>query len=466
MGHTAPNILVFMTDDHGQWAARCYGNRELVTPSMDYLAQTGSRMNRAFTPSPVCSPARASFLTGRLPSQHGIHDWIKERGEGMDHPGLQGQTNVGQLLQSAGYQTGLIGKWHCGRSWVPHPGFDRWFSYQNDQLPHVGVQGFSDQGTHVVRRGHQANLITDQVINFLRDRTSDDPFFLLVGYVNTHPPHEDQPERLARRYRKGRFDDIPHEQFPPCHGRTRFRIRDFEDPEYLESLAQYYAAVTVIDEQVGRVLDELDGSGQLDSTLVVYTSDHGLMKGHHGTQMKGNSTVPQNFFEESILVPCLLSWPEGAASGAEPDALVDHCDLFMTLLDVAGVRLDSRTAAEIRSPGRSYLPVLEGDVREPWGEQVFGEYGNARMVRTRDRKLIRRYPGPTGRFPDELYDLSSDPRETDNVFENSQYTSACEELSSRLESHFSRYEFPDRSGLRLDEQPRHNECEPWRVSRC
>ena len=107
-----PNILVCLTDDHGQWAAGCYGNSEIQSPSMDYLAKTGVRLARAFTPTPVCSPARASFFTGRLASQHGIHDWIFETTEpGSQHPGLVEQTNIGHLLQNAGYQTGLIGKY-------------------------------------------------------------------------------------------------------------------------------------------------------------------------------------------------------------------------------------------------------------------------------------------------------------------------------------------------------------------
>ena len=131
-----PNILIFMTDDHGQWASNCYGTHEIHSPTMDHLAATGTRMTRAFTPSPVCSPARACFFTGRLPSQHGIHDWIHEpHAIGRAHPGLRGQTTIAQILHDAGYHTALSGKWHCGESWVKQPGFDRWFSYAAEQVP-------------------------------------------------------------------------------------------------------------------------------------------------------------------------------------------------------------------------------------------------------------------------------------------------------------------------------------------
>ena len=111
-----PNILVFLTDDHGQWAQHAYGDSELRTPNLDRLARTGTRMSQAFTPCPVCSPARASFLTGRMPSQHGIHDWLQEETDALTHPGLQGQTLISELLKEADYHTALVGKWHCGRT--------------------------------------------------------------------------------------------------------------------------------------------------------------------------------------------------------------------------------------------------------------------------------------------------------------------------------------------------------------
>src|SRR5688572_20014898 len=108
-----PNILVFLTDDHGQWASSCYGNGHIPTPSLQHIADRGVLFTRAFTPSPVCSPARASFFTGRMPSQHGIHDWLEELEESPKHPALGGQVTLPQILQSAGYYTGLVGKWHC-----------------------------------------------------------------------------------------------------------------------------------------------------------------------------------------------------------------------------------------------------------------------------------------------------------------------------------------------------------------
>lgn len=458
-----PNILVFLTDDHGQWASGCYGNSEIHSPTMDHLAATGTRMTRAFTPSPVCSPARACFFTGRLPSQHGIHDWIHEPAEvGRSHPGLKGQTNIGQLMQAAGYETALIGKWHCGNSWDPQPGFDRWFSYGEFQFPHKGKIKFSDQGTIIEHDGYQTPVFTDKVVDFLRSRDRSKPFFLFVGYVDTHTPYSQHPERLVNSYRRCSFGDILDETFSPSHGDDTYPWGFDSEGAEREARAQYYAAVTFIDAQMARILDELDNTGERDDTLVVYTGDHGHMNGHHGLNTKGNATTPQNFLDESILVPCLLSWKNGLPAGRVVDAPVDHTDLFWTLLEAAGARVPETTRAEINSPGESYLRLLTGDGAKSWRDAYIGDYGNARCIRTESAKLIRRYPGPNGHFPDEFYDLQSDPRERDNRIDDPACAEVIEALSLRLDDHFQHYEIPERSGKHIATQPRTSDnAEPW-----
>lgn len=456
-----PNILLFMTDDHGQWASRCYGNRELHTPSMDYLAETGVRMTRAFTPSPVCSPARACFYTGRLPSQHGVHDWLSET-TAPDHPALEGQTNIAQLLQAGGYETALVGKWHCGPRTKPAPGFDLWSCAS--QGPHFGDVRFFENGEDQTRHGYHSALVTDRAIQFLRERDTGEnrrPFFLNVGYTDTHSPHTGLPPHLAAQYSRCSFEDIPREK-PSASYRT-YRSRLPATPEIeREWRIQYYAAVEMIDQQIGRLLGELEARGELENTLIIYTSDHGHMNGHHGLWWKGNTAIPQNFLEESILVPCLLSWRGQLPTAKVCAAMVDHCDLFWTVLDAAGVEVDEKTRREIRSPGQSYLPLLKGQEDDPWRDAFYGDYGNARAIRTSRYKYIQRFPGPNGAYPDELYDLEADPREERNVFGVEAFQPIVQELKQRVEEHFARYEFPQRSGRDIAHQPICNAGEPWR----
>lgn len=445
-----PNLLVFMTDDHGPWATHACGTRVIRSPAMDHIAHSGARMTRAFTTCPVCSPARASFFTGKTPSQHGLHDYL---GLNSEHPGIAGQTNLGQRLQALGYQTGLIGKWHCSAP-QRQPGFDRWFTYAGNQRPHFGEMTFLDQDQPVTHHGHQSYAITEQSLRFLEQRDPGRPFFLFVSYVNTHAPYEDQPPRLVEHYREADLGEIPAEPYAACHGVPLRRWP--KDPAVRrEALAQYLAAVTFIDEQVGRLLDELHSRGLRERTLVVYTSDHGHNNGHHGIDCKGNMTTPQNFLDESILVPSMLSWPGVVRAGQTLDVPMDHCDLWATLLDAAG----SEVPAEVNSPGRSILPLLRGH-SEAWRRHQVCEYGNARMIRTEQWKLILRYPGPNGRFGDELYDLAHDPRETVNVID--QHPEVVAALSAELAAHFARYEEPSCSGLRVGAMPPANPYEPWR----
>jgi arylsulfatase A-like enzyme len=458
-----PNILVFLTDDHGQWAQHAYGNSEIRTPNLDRLAARGTRMVNAFTTCPVCSPARASFFTGRMPSQHGIHDWLDETMPGYHHPGLKGQTLIPELLKPAGYHSALVGKWHCGEERVPKPGFDRWFSYWVHQYPHLGQQNFSDNGKHIIENGLQSPLLTNRAIDFIRDQRqqhADDPFFLFVSYVDTHVPHRDAPADLVSLYAKASFSDIPHEKFAPCHG----KIREYKAPNAQaehERLAEYYAAAGSVDREVGRVLDELQAQGILDDTLVVYTGDHGLNAGHHGIWEKGNGTMPQNFLEESIRVACTLSWPNGGIPQNHTlDGIVNHCDLFATLLDVAGVSVP----AQINSPGRSYLPQLLGQSAAGFRDCQISEYGNARMIRTDRHKLILRYPFQGVSFPNELYDLHDDPRETVNRFTDPAMAGVVTDLTGKLDAFFKTYSVPERDGMKLESLPTCTNASPWIVA--
>ena len=460
-----PNILVFLSDDHAQWMQQSYGNSEAHTPNMARIAGNGVRMTNAFTTCPVCSPARASFFTGRVPSQHGIHDWINEPTDASPYATLKNQVLISELMKKAGYHTGLVGKWHCGDDKIPHPGFDYWFSFWKGQYPHVGEQTLSDNGKQITPTGFQSTLFTDRALGFLRDhykdsRVKEQPFFLYVSYTDTHSPHTGMPDDLVAQYKDATFRDIPKEQFLKVHGTAE---RPLEAPlKDNEKRRQYYAAASAIDREVGRILDELQSMGVLDDTLVVYTADHGLNCGQHGIWEKGNATVPQNFFEESIRIPCALSWTHGGIQrNLESNLAVNHCDLFQTLLEVADAAPDSQTRQTINSPGRSYLSQLRGEAEVSWGDSVFCEYGNARMLRKNGYKLILRYAYQGISFPHELYDLKADPRETTNLYADTTYSQITKDMSRLLDEFFSTYTVPGHSGLDLEHQPIANTDSPW-----
>ena len=448
-----PNILLFITDDHGQWASGPYGNHEVSTANLDSLAASGVVMENAFTPTPVCSPARASLLTGLTPSQHGIHDYIaaafdRERW-------LATEQTLPLLLQKAGYRTGLAGKWHIGNKDVPAPGFDFWFSVGSDYpLLHDGARDFCNQGRMETLSGYTDDIVAEQAATFVR-ATDARPFFLLVGLTATHSPWRGRPERLASLYRDASFCDIPTGESYPF-GEQALESLSVDRRHEREAQAQYYAAVSHVDEIVGQLLETVDEAGKLNNTLVVYTSDHGLNCGHHGIWGKGNATLPLNMLEESIRVPLQLSWQGVLPAGMRRVEMVDHLDLFQTLVSVAIADLPANSDYA----GTSMLPLLlEPEVDCNWRQVQFGEYGTVRMARSERYKLIRRHQSG----PHELFDLEADPRETRNLIDSSSHLAVISELSGLMETHFRRYSRPDKSGTLGADLPQHNMTEAWRA---
>lgn len=452
------NILVIFNDDHAQWASGAYGNGEIRSPNIDYLAQSGVLMENAFTPIPICSAARASFLTGRLPSQHGVHDFLAYSDpEASSRRWLAEETTLAQRLAGHGYETAMCGKWHLGNDVVPQAGFEHWFSLGGVYpINRCGPYPFSVDGEVRELTGYKTPLITASAIRFLRQRDPQRPFFLHVALRATHGPWRDNPERSVAPYRDCRFTDIPQDITYPF-GRQRLSSLAPTRNNPREALAQYYGSVSRTDEAVGQLLDELEALGLRENTLLVYTSDHGLCCGHHGIWGKGNATLPYNMVEESIRVPLIFNGPQTLFAGQRRAEFVDHLDLFQTLLDYANV-----SAPEgVDYPGRSFLPLLTNSRALPhWREAQFGEYGNLRMIRTRQYKLVRRYPDG----PCELFDLAEDPRETVNLFHAAAYAELVAALTQQLESHFQRYEEPRKSGLRVQTLPRHNHSEAWRAT--
>jgi choline-sulfatase len=455
-----PNVLLFLTDDHGAWALGSYSNREVRSPVLDGLAREGARFENAFTPSPVCSPARACLLTGKAPSQVGIHDWIQEqypRFAGWDW--LAGVPTLAELLAEAGYRCYLSGKWHLGRSHETPPGYDRCFGLPGWQGDHLGEYEYVLDGERITLEGNKTRFITDHALRFLGETPEDEPFFLNVGYIATHSPYGDQEPDLLALYEDATFEDIPPYEPHPWLQNEGFPQEGHSREDCLRRYRGYYAAVTDMDRNVGRILETLREQGRLKDTVIVFTSDHGCALGHHGFWGKGNSTRPLNMYETSLRVPLIWRWPGGTEPGRTVRCCVDHYDTFRTLCEISGVELPH---SEAEYPGRSYLPMLRGEEVTDWDDTRYGEYGDLRMVRTPRHKLVRRYPDG----PDDLFDLEGDPDETKNLSGSTELKTVEAELRERLEAFYSCYEDSEKSGLKVKELPQHNaSAEAWRDGR-
>ncbi|MDF2439753.1 MAG: choline-sulfatase [Abditibacteriota bacterium] len=448
---SAPNILLFLTDDHGAWALSCNGNSEIQSPHLDRLAAQGARFSNAFTPSPVCSPARACLLTGRTPSQVGIHDWLGEHETSIgDRDWLRDETTLPQLLHAQKYFCGLSGKWHLGQSHGCPRGFDWHFGLSRHQGVHRGSYPYVFQNQPLELDGNKTQIITDYALRFLQEAPRDQPFFLNVGYIATHSPYLGQEPELVALYDKSTFAEIPpysphpwakNEGFPDEWAPDECRIR----------YQNYYAAVTDIDRHANRIIEALRVQKRLDNTIIVYTSDHGCTLGHHGFWGKGNSTRPLNMHETSLRVPLLIRHPTETVPNSTIPQCIDHFDLFQTLCDWAGATPPQSTL------GRSFRPLLRGE-RMNWDDTTFGEYGDLRMIRTPQWKFVKRFPSG----PHDLFDLANDPLETRNLANEPALSRVCEKLNAELTKYFDGVQDTQKSGLMVKELPRHNDNEAWR----
>lgn len=438
-----PNILFLLTDDQGPWAAGCYGNPEIRTPNLDRLAAEGTRFANFFVATPVCSPSRATFLTGRIPSQHGVHDWIREGNVGPEAIRyLTGEVTYTDLLARHGWTCGLSGKWHLGDSQIPQHGFTDWFVHQRGGGPYNDAPMVRN-GQLVEEPGYVTDVITDEALRLL-DRYADAgaPFYLSVHYTAPHSPWTGHPRDLVDSYADCPFASCPQEPIHPWaqdQGLTRSCMNN------REMLQGYFAAVTAMDANVGRLLDRLEELGLREQTLVVFVSDNGFSCGHHGFWGKGNGTMPRNMFENSIKVPFLASHPGVIPTGRVVDAMVSAYDFMPTLLDYAGIPVPAGS----RSPGSSFLSVLTGESPGDAGDEqvvVFDEYGPVRMIRTAEWKYVYRH----AYGPHELYHLTTDPDERTNLVDDSDYAEVKADLHVRMCDWFARYAEGRRDGLLQD----------------
>ena len=479
MSDNRPNVLWICTDQQRYDTLGCYGNDLVDTPAIDRLADDGVRFSRCFSQNPVCTPSRASFLTGRYPRT------TRCRQNGQPMP--RSERLLPRRLAEAGYECGLVGKLHLSPTnadddanaqeeparrikdgygsftWSPAAGdprpaneYRQWLRKQGVEFDPTPVRDSEYVSTSVSPEYHQTVWAAQTAETFVETMADDDrPWCYSVNLFDPHHPF-DPPRSYLERYLDD-LEDVPlpnadEEELAEKPAVQRQAAEqgalsgpEMDDEDHRLVRAAYYAMVDLIDDAVDHMLTALDCTGQRDSTLVVFHSDHGEMLGDHGIYKKG-----PYFYEPAIRVPLVFSWPDALPSGEETDALVELADLAPTIADAAG--LD-------RAPGtqaRSLWPRLAGD--EPLDahrEDVYCEFYNASrrhtdppryatMVRTDRYKYVRHH----GDGQDELYDLREEPLERHNHVDDPDFRDIHVRLLGRLADRTARTvdPLPERAG--------------------
>ena len=436
-----PNVLVILTDDM-RWDAigavqRDEGQRALFpwfeTPHLDRLVREGCRFKAAFVTTSLCSPSRASLISGRYAHRHGV------RNNFTDYPAaLPGYP---RRLQEAGYETAYIGKWHMGEDDdAARPGFDFWMSHKGQGAYHDNE--FNVDGTRRVIPGYYTTVVTDAALEWL-DRPHPAPWLLVVGHKAPHGG----PIVPEDRYEHA-FDRLPVVEpanagsYRAADGKPAWLERSFPTwhglggplygrKEYGAFVRAYLGCIASVDDSVGRIVERLEASGRLDDTIVVFTSDNGFALGEHGRVDKRTA------YEESLRIPLLVRYPPLARPGTVVSNLVTSLDLAPSIIDLVG-------AKPLRNiQGASWKPLLSGK-RTRWRDAFLYEYNfekqfpytpNVRALRTEGWKYIR-YPhgdGSHDRFTAELYDLIRDPLEQHNLITDPRFASQRRRMEQGLE---------------------------------
>lgn len=435
-----PNIVVVLVDDMRWDDMRAAGHPFIDTPNMDRLAREGARFTNAFAITPLCSPSRATFLTGQYPHINGIVDNTARPSHNLPVFPL--------ALQRAGYRTGFFGKWHMGNDDSPRPGFEHW----------VGIPGQGDaidptlnvDAQRVHAKGYTTDVLTDYVERFI-EATSDRPFLVYLAHKAIHPnvtqrddgrvvPIPGQPggfvaaDRHRGRY-VGRAMPRRANAFKPPLGKPAL-LRQIDDLPPLgpktatsdEEIRGRLEMLLAVDDSLGRILAVLERRGVLNDTMVVFTSDHGYFYGEHGLNEERRLA-----YEETIRIPLVIRYPTLTVAGSAPSVMALSLDIAPTLLEVAGLS----PGAGIQ--GRSLVPVLENKMPE-WRSSFLIEYFTDTVfprirnmgyvaVRTARHKYIH-YRELQGM--DELYDLDKDPYEETNIVDRSDARGILRELQAEL----------------------------------
>jgi N-acetylglucosamine-6-sulfatase len=422
------NIVFILVDDLRHDVLGCTGHPFTETPHIDSLAKNGVRMKNAFVTTSLCSPSRATMLTGLYVHRHRVVD--------NNNPVGKGTVFFSQYLQQAGYQTAFVGKWHMGGEGDdPQPGFDHWVSFRGQGTYLPNRDGLNVNGTRVAQKGYITDELTDYAIDWLQSLKSDQPFMLYLSHKATHA------EFVPAARHRGRYKD---KQMPKLvadkpedyankpmwvknqrnswHGVEFAYHSDLDVENYYKS---YCETLLAVDDSVGRVLDFLRDKNLLDSTLVIFMGDNGFLFGEHGLIDKRTA------YEESIRVPLLMQCPELFQGGTVVEKMVANLDIAPTILEAAGL------APPEGLDGKSFVSLAQGkDV--PWRDALLYEYYWERnfpqtpamhALRTDKYKYIHYY----GIWDtDELYDLEKDSHETKNLVRSPAHKQVLGELNDQL----------------------------------
>ncbi len=426
-GGKRPNVVFIMTDDHGAWANGVYGCTEMKTPHIDALAREGMLFTNAFAATPVCSPSRVTYFTGKLPYAHGVQDWIipKESFGPESKPVLAAHESFSEVVARNGYHLGMSGKWHMGGDEHAQEGFSYWRTVPGGGSPYKDVD-FVVNGETRKMPGYKTDHVGDGAVEFLEQhqRTRpNDPFFLNLSFYAPHTPYNYQPDEYRKPYVDSKFSCFPRDDQHPRQNQGLSVNHRNE-----ASMRAYSALVTGLDANIGKLMRKLKEMGEDGNTLVIFTADQGWNAGHHGLWGKGNGTVPRNMYEESIRVPLIWRHPGKIAAGSRTEAMVSSYDFFPTLLDYLGLE----TRPDKDRVGRSFAGMLHGE-KPNWGDRLYFEYCETRSVRTRTMKLVLRATP----WESELYDLEADPGEKDNVIRHPDYAQVRGALTRELENYFA-----------------------------
>ena len=471
-----PNILFILSDDHAANAISCYGSKINETPNIDRIANGGVRFNNCFCTNSICAPSRASILTGKYSHITGVIDNSK-----VLHNSHQ---TFPKLLQEAGYETAIVGKWHLKN--IPR-GFDYW-----SILPGQGDYynpDFRELGKNKRFTGYVTDLITDQALNWLNNRNKKKPFCLLYQHKAPHsnwmPPvkyllkfddvdipepvtfHDDyktrsdaakdatmrisddfyygwhlkldpkldQDEKIRKLWMNAyyRMNEEQREAWDAAYGpknkefyESNLTGNDLAHWKYERYIKDYLRCVASLDDNIGRILNYLDLVGLTENTLVVYTSDQGFFLGDHGWWDK------RFMYEESIRMPLLVRYPKEIKHDLINDNIVLNIDFAPTLLDFAGVI----TSSDMQ--GKSFRKLLEGRIPKDWRTSMYYHYyeypGRPEVkkhygIRTERYKLIHFYDDIDVW---ELYDLKEDPNEINNFYNDPNYSEIVIDLKTKL----------------------------------